>query len=209
MATLKYFAIFIVGGMSLFSCIKHEIIPPPRPMVELTGTFSADTNGSQITYIKGLNGFDVVATNYREILSPPQASSITYFSSMESTNLFESFRLSVGREFWNAADGQFPNVNLFRLYFENLKNLLSVPFSDDATQGVSLQWRDANNQLWRSKSDSPFPQSFVFLSVSQESDETGDYVKFVSVFTATLYSLDGTQTVTLNNGTFTGYFKNN
>jgi len=202
---MKNIILVLLGGFSLFSCIKHEIIPPPLPKVDLTASFSADTNGTQINYIKGLNGFDIKATNYREILTPPQQSNIKYFSSMESTNLVEFFKVSIGRDFWSASNGAFPPVAQFRVYFESM---LSVAFSDDATTGVRLEWRDQNNQLWRSKEDSPFPQSFSFVSVSQETDETGDYLKFTAVFTATLFSLDESETRTLNNGIFTAYFQN-
>lgn len=203
---MKNIVLVLLGGFSLFSCIKHEVIPPPLPKVDLTASFSADTNGTQITYIKGLSGFDIKATNYREILTPPQQSNITYFSSIESINLVEYFKVSIGRDFWNATSGAFPPVAQFRVYFESM---LAIAFSNNASTGVSLEWRDANNQLWKSKEDSPFLQSFAFASVSQETDESGDYLKFIAVFTATLFSPDESQTRTLNNGVFTAYFKNN
>lgn len=206
MTTMKHLILVLLGGFSLFSCIKHVVIPPPLPMVELNASFLADTNGVQLSYIKGLNGFDIKATNYREILTPPQASNIKYFCSMESTSLVEYFKVSIGRDYWNAQSGPFPAVNQFKVFFESLTN---VPFSDDANAGVVLEWRDANNQVWKTKADSAFPQSFNFVSVSQESDENGDYLKFNAVFTATFYSPDESQTRTLNNGVFIGYFQNN
>lgn len=206
MATLRNLAFVLLGVSSLFSCIKHVVIPPPLPMVELNASFLADTNGTQISYIKGINGFDIKATNYREILSPPQQSNITYFCSMESINLIESFKVSIGRDFWSSANGAFPPVNQFRVFFESLTN---VPFSDNANAGVVLEWRDANNQFWKTQANSPFPQTFQFVNVKQESDETGDYLKFTAVFSATFFSPDGSQQRTLNNGLFVGYFKNN
>jgi hypothetical protein len=202
---MKNFVLILLGGAALFSCIKHEVIPPPLPQVELNASFSADTNGTQITYIKGINGFDIKATNYREILTPPQQSNIKYFSSIESINLVESFKVSIGRDFWSASSSAFPPVAQFRVYFESM---LAVAFSDNATTGVYLEWRDENNQLWTSKEDSDEPQNFNFVSVSQESDESGDYLKFTAVFNATLYSPDESQTRTLNNGIFTAYFQN-
>ena len=205
MSSMKNFVLILLGGATLFSCIKHEVIPPPLPQVELNASFVADTNGTQISYIKGLNGFDIKATNYREILTPPLQSNIKYFSSIESINLVEYFKVSIGRNFWNASSGAFPPVAQFRVYFESM---LSIAFSDDATTGVYLEWRDANNQLWTSKEDSVLPQSFSLVAVSQESDESGDYLKFTAVFTATLYSPDESQTRTLNNGVFTAYFLN-
>jgi hypothetical protein len=206
MSKLKYFIIAFVGITSLFSCIDHVVIPPPLPEVDLSASFSCDTNGTQINYTKGLNGFDVLATNYREVLTPPQPSNIKYFSSIQSTSLVEYFKVSIGRDFFDAADGPFPPVDQFRVFFESFT---AVPFSDNAEAGVHLEWRDANNQVWKTKANSGLPQAFNFVSVSQESDESGDYLKFSAVFTATFFSPDESQTITLNNGLYFGYFKNN
>lgn len=207
MATLRNLALFLTLGLSMFSCIEHVVIPPPLPMVILEGTFLADTNGVQFSYMKGVNGFDVKPSNFREIQTPPQMSNIKYFCSMESTNLVEYFKVSIGKDFWNATSGPFPVVNQFKLFFESMTN---VPFSDDANAGVVLEWRDANNQVWKTKQDpGGLPQFFNFATVKQESDETGDFVKFKALFSATFFSTDGTQTRTLNNGMFIGYFKNN
>jgi len=85
----------------------------------------------------------------------------------------------------DAASGPFPSVNQFRVYFESMLNV-SLPFSDNANQGIMLEWRDANNQLWKTSETSPLPQSFIFTSISQESDEEGDYVKFTASFFSNL-----------------------
>jgi hypothetical protein len=205
---MKNLLVILISGGFLFSCIKHVVIPPPLPVVDLSASFSADTNGVQISYIKDLNGFYVQATNYREILSSPQPSNIKYFSTIQSSNLTDLFKVSVGRDFWDAANGTFPTVGQFKVYFESMLNV-SLPFSDDATQGVLLEWRDSNNQLWKTVAASPQPKSFVFTSITQESDESGDYVKFTAVFTATFFSPDMSQQRTLTNGQYVGYFKNN
>lgn len=209
MSTMKNIVLVIFGGLSLFSCIKHEVIPPPRPEVELNASFRADTNGFPIIYSKGVSGFDIKTSDIREILTPPQFSNIKYFSSIESVNLVEYFKVSIGRDFWSAASGNYPPIGQFKIYFENLMASMSVAFSDDATTGVALEWRDANNQLWRSREEAVTPQIFSFTSVSQESDESGDYLKFRATFTATLYSLDESESRFLQNGEFVAYFKNN
>jgi hypothetical protein len=198
--------LFLLGG--LFSCIKHEVIPPPLPQVDLNGTFRADTNGAQFGYSSGVNGFFVQATNYREILSSPQPSNIKYFSAIQSSAANDMFKVSIGRDFWDAATGAFPSVNQFKTYFETRRNV-SLQFSDDANNGVMLEWRDANNQIWRTSASSPLPQSFMFTSIVQESDEMGDYVKFTASFSATFYSADMSQQRTLTNGSYSGFFKNN
>ncbi len=208
MSSMKKILFVLLGGFTLFSCIKHVVIPPPLPLVELDASFRADTNGVLITYTKGVNGFDMTPSNFREINTPPQLSSIKYFCSMQSVNVVDYFKVSIGRDTWNSTSGNFPAVNQFKVYFESLATL-NVPFSNSADAGVLLEWRDANNQVWKTDQNSPLPQYFKFLSVKQESDEFGDYLKFVAEFSATFYSPDGSQSKTLNNGLFVGYFKNN
>lgn len=203
---MKNLLVILISGVFMFSCIKHVVIPPPLPQVDLSASFVADTNGVQIAYVTDVNGFFVQATNYREILSSPQPSNIKYFSTMQSSNLTDLFKVSIGRDFWDASTGPFPPVNQFRVYFESM---MAVPFSDNADEGVVLEWRDSNNQLWKTSQDSPLPQYFEFTSVVQESDEEGDYVRFTMIFTATFYSPDMSQTRTLTNGQYVGYFKNN
>lgn len=203
---MKNLIVILISGGFFFSCIKHVVIPPPLPQVDLSASFVADTSGVQIGYVKGVNGFYVQATNYREILTSPQPSNIKYFSAIQSTNLTDMFKVSIGRDLWDAANGPFPPVSQFKVFFESMTN---VAFSDDADAGVFLEWRDSNNQLWKTSQSSPNPQSFIFTSRVQESDEEGDYVRFTAIFSATFYSPDLSQTRTLTNGQYTGYFKNN
>jgi len=77
---MKNLLVILISGGFLFACIKHVVIPPPLPQVDLSSTFIADTNGVQIGYATDINGFFVQATNYREILSSPQPSNIKYYS---------------------------------------------------------------------------------------------------------------------------------
>jgi hypothetical protein len=195
----------LVAGITA-SCIKHEVIPPPKPKVDLSSSFMADTSGFPIVYTKDVEGFFVEATNFRALQASPQLSSIVYFNTIRSTNYADLFRISVGRCFWDAANGQFPSVSQFKLFFEGMSN---PSISNDGLNGVMLEWRDSNNQLWRSREESTQPQSFVFTSIVQESDEDGDYVKFSSEFSCYLYSLDGLDSVRFDNGRYSSFFKNN
>jgi hypothetical protein len=205
---MKNLLMFLLLGTALFSCIKHEVIPPPLPQVDLQASFSADTNGTQIAYVLDVNGFVVESTNFKEINTSPQPSNITYFSTIRSTNLQDLFKVSLGRASWDVADGISPPVNQFRIFFES-KVGVNLDFSEEGVDGVELQWRDSNNQLWTTDPDSPTSQFFTLTSVSQESDEDGDYLLFTAIFTATFYSPDGSQSKRLENGVFTSYFQNN
>jgi hypothetical protein len=203
---LKVFSIAALSSLITVSCIKHEVIPPPKPKVDLSSSFTADTSGFPLVYTKDVDGYFVEATNFRELQASPQLSNIVYYNTIRSTNYADLFRVSVGRAYWDAANGQFPSVSQFKLFFEGLSN---PNFSDDGINGIMLEWRDSSNKLWRTREASTQPQNFVFTSILQESDEIGDYVKFTSEFSAYLYSLDGLDSIRFENGRYSSFFKNN
>ena len=66
---LKFFLLAIVTSGIIASCVKHEVIPPPKPQVDLSSSFSADTSGTTISYVKDVDGFYIEATNFRAIQS--------------------------------------------------------------------------------------------------------------------------------------------
>lgn len=203
---LKFFFLAIAATGALASCIKHEVIPPPKPQVDLSSSFSADTNGTSIIYVKDVDGFLIEATNFRQLQTSPQQSSIIYLNTIRSTNYSDLVKFSVGRAYWDAIGGSFPSVSQFKLFFEGMMN---PNYSDDGQNGVMIEWRDSQNKLWRSREASTQPQTFVFTSISQESDEDGDYIKFSSEFSCYLYSLDNLDSVRFENGNYSSYFKNN
>lgn len=203
---LKFFFLAVAASGAIASCVKHEVIPPPKPQVDLSSSFSADTSGTNISYVKDVDGFYVEATNFRELQTSPQLSSIVYANTLRSTNYFDLVKLSVGRAYWDAGVDAFPSVSQFKLFFEGMMN---PDFSDGGLNGVMIEWRDSGNNLWRTRENSTQLQSFSFTSISQESDEEGDYVKFTSEFSCYLYSLDELDSVRFDNGRYSSYFKNN
>src|SRR5690554_7078356 len=74
---------FILGMFMFTSCIKHEVIPPPTPEVDLPASFTASLQGSSYEIIKDVNGYYCDATQAKEILPTPQPSKIIYFSSID------------------------------------------------------------------------------------------------------------------------------
>lgn len=206
---LKFFFLAATASGVLVSCVKHEVIPPPKPEVDLSTSFVADTNGTSISYVNDVDGFSVETTSFRELQSSPQLSSIIYFNTIRSTNYSDLFKISVGRAFWDAVEGDLPSISQFKLFFEGMLTPNDPVYSDGALNGIMLEWRDSESNLWVSNENSPEPQTFTFTSITQESDEEGDYIKFTADFSCWLYSLDGLDSVHFENGTYISYFKNN
>tara|TARA_R100000951_G_C2604075_1_gene169069 strand:- start:372 stop:992 length:621 start_codon:yes stop_codon:yes gene_type:complete len=190
----------------LFSCIEHEVIPPPKEEVELNSSFSATLEGSQYELIQDVNGYYCDATQAKEILPTPQLSTVTYYSAMKSDAALDFIQIGIGKLNFNADASIDPSVEQFTTFFNSNTN---PPYSFEAENGVEVIFRDGSGNVWRSYQDAGAPQDFAFTSLVQESDEEGDYMKFVANFSLELYDdIDNpTDTILMENAVFEGYFK--
>lgn len=201
--------IFALTGLVFFnSCVEHEVIPPPRVEVELTCSFSAMVDSAAYDLTEDVAGFYCETTKAREILPLPQPSKAKYYASMRSTEVLELdfIQIGIGRASYNAEIGDDPTVEQFAQFF----NMSFTPdFSENAEEGVEIIFRDPSGDIWTSKEDSENPQDFIFTTIEQESDEEGDYLKFVANFNCYLYDdIDDPQdSVLIENAIYTGYFK--
>lgn len=190
----------------LFSCVEHEVIPPPKEEVELNSAFSAMLNGDGFELIQDVDGYYCSPTQAKEILPTPQLSTVTYYSAMKSDVSSEFIKIGIGKLNFNADSSINPTLEQFSTFFNTNTN---PNYSLDAESGVEVIFRDGAGNVWISYQDSGEPQDFTFSSLVQESDEEGDYMKFVANFSLELYDdLDNpTDTLLLENAVFEGYFK--
>lgn len=199
----------IIGTMMISaSCIKHEVVPAPEPMVELPASFSAMLDGSSFELIKDVDGYYCLPDQSQQINSAPQKSTITYFSSIGSDNQGEKafVQIKVGELQFTADASTLPTLDEFNTYFEEMS---TVNFSNDASDGVQIIFGDASGNEWYSDEDMTESQAFDFTSIKQDSDENGDYILFTANFHASLVDDVDTPTDTLkiDNAVFKGYFK--
>ncbi|MDX1651022.1 MAG: hypothetical protein R3277_00910 [Brumimicrobium sp.] len=198
--------IVLSGIFLLFSCVEHEVIPPPKPEVDLSCSFSALLEGNQYELIQDVNGYYCNATQAKEILPTPQPSKITYYSEIKSDTQLDFVQIGIGKLAFNADNSIDPSVEQFSAFFNSNTN---PAFSAGAVAGVEIVFRDGSGNIWMTKEDSGEPQSFTFSSLVQESDEEGDYMKFTANFSASLYDdlTQPTDTIVIENAVFKGYFK--
>lgn len=206
MKYLTGLAIIIGTTMLSSSCIKHEVIPAPSPMVDLPASFSAILEGNTYELINDVDGFYCKATQSLEINPTPQPSSAIYYSGIKSDEKLDYIQIGVGKLNFNADINSIPNLESFTNYF---KDMTPPPFSKDALNGVEIIYRDGNNNPWISDENMGDPQSFDFTTVRQESDEDGDYIIFTANFSVSLVdNIDNpTDTIRFDNAVFKGYFK--
>lgn len=205
---MKYLTGFsIIVGLFIFtSCIKHEVIPPPEPVVDLPSSFRALLQGSSYEIIKDVNGYYCDPTQAKEILPTPQQSKITYYSSIKSEQRLDFVQIAIGRLLFNADVNITPNIDAFTAFFNNT---VTPNYSTAADGGVEIVYRDGQGGVWISDENSVLPQDFTFTSLTQESDENGDYMKFTAKFNVSLVDdiLIPTDTIIFQNAVFEGYFK--
>lgn len=197
---------FILGMFMFTSCIKHEVIPPPTPEVDLPASFTASLQGSSYEIIKDVNGYYCDATQAKEILPTPQPSKIIYFSSIKSDQQLDFIQIGLGKLNFNADASIVPSLDAFTAYFNNN---VSPDYKEGADGGVEIVFRDGQGGVWMSSENSTLPQDFTFTSLVQESDENGDYMKFTASFNVSLFDdiTAPTDTIVFQNAVFEGYFK--
>lgn len=202
--TIKYIAIGFAACATLGSCIKHEVIPAPKPEVELDCEFSALINGTSINLVENVNGFTCSATKAKEILPAPQPSSAIYFSQMQSSTSLEFFKIGMGELQWDAGASSDPSLSQFESFFNANTN---PNYSFQSANGVEVTFRDQTGTVWMSNENSVNPQNFDFTSFTQESDESGDYMKFTTDFECYLYNATMDDSILVEAGNYKSHFK--
>jgi hypothetical protein len=203
---MKYFKTLsvLLTTTVLFSCIEHEVIPPPKDEVELNSSFSAMLEGIEYELIQDVDGYYCDPTQAKEILPNPQPSTVTYYSAIKSDAESGYIQIGIGKLNFNADAN--PSVEQFTTFFNSNTNPL---YSLDAEDGIEIIFRDGSGNIWKSFEGAGYPQDFTFTSLVQESDELGDYMKFVANFSLELYDdiVTPTDTILMENAVFEGYFK--
>ncbi|MGB0933209.1 MAG: hypothetical protein ACPGU5_02940 [Lishizhenia sp.] len=200
----RIFAVALVAIFSLFSCIEHEVVPPPSTTVDLSSTFIADIDGTTIEYVENVNGMYAQGTLSKEILPDPDPSSAIYFSEMKSNSQSDLFKIALGKVDFQASVTQEPSLAQFEAFM--LSNTQPA-FASGAEGGIEITYTDHANNVWSSDASSLEPQNFEFTSFVQESDENADYMKFEAAFNCKLFNSDTTDFISIENGIYKAFFK--
>jgi len=205
---MKFFNFLVaISVLSLLnSCIEHEVIPAPKPVVELECSFSATIEGAAYNLIEDVGGMFCEATKSKEINPSPQASTATYNAAMSSDVQLDFIQISVGKLSFNADVDADPSLSQFTTFFNAN---VSPAFAAAGNGGVEVVFRDAAGNVWFSDPASVNPQSFAFTSLVQESDEDGDYMKFEAAFSCTLVDdlIAPTASISVQNAIYKAHFK--
>ncbi len=193
--------------LTLESCIEHEIIPAPVPMVDLSCNFIGTVNGSVLELTENVSGYSGSATKNLNILPAPAISSAAYNFQMTSTSVQTSVKVVLGSVLWDASTSNSPDLASFN-EFHTINT--SPSYSTSGISGFEVTYKDASGINWTTKQNSVNPQSVTFTGILQESDTLGDYSKFTCNFNCYVYHQDvGTldwDSLLIQDGVFKGWF---
>lgn len=204
-------SVLVLVMLVFSSCIKHEVIPPPVPKVDLYSHFIGTINGTGLELTENVNGFYCKTSQAKKLVPSPALSSAVYYSEMVSASKLTMIRVGIGSVFWDQTTSTVPTLALFNSFFTS--NLTPV-YSLSSASGFEVTYRDNTGKVWVSDPLSTNPQTVTFSSIKQESDGDGDYSKFKCNFDCYVYRLDKTDTLNpvllnlhIQNATFEGWFK--
>ena len=188
---MKNLKIAIVATLTLVfgvsSCIKHEVIPAPVPMVDLSCHFIGTVNGTTVELTENVLGYYCTTSKAKILLPSPSLSSASYFSQMLSSSTPVSAKIARGSVMWDAATAIDPDVAAFNAFHGSN---LTPNFSTLGATGFEFSYRDGTGVTWTSKPNSVNFQDVTFSSIVQESDTSGDYSKFKCNFECYVYHTD-------------------
>ncbi|RYM35597.1 hypothetical protein ERX46_01000 [Brumimicrobium glaciale] len=200
----------ILGVAFLTSCVKHEVIPKPTYEAKLPISFTGNIQGANYTIIEDIKGFYCKPSQAKEILPSPQPSKIAYYSSLESGQQQDMIQVRLGKLIFSSNNADRPSIEDFNEFF---KTGITTPieYKTDSEDGVEVVFRDSQGTVWMSSETSIFPQTFELSNLEEDSDEEGQYMKFVAKFSLSLYDnlLNPvlSDTIEIQNAIFQGYFK--
>ncbi len=189
---MKITQTILVASMTVLgfsACIKHEIIPAPEPKVDLVCHFNGLIAGTPLELTQNVNGY-FMETNKSIFVPPTGLALATYYSGMKSTDNLVAIKISIGNMRWdgNGTDG--PPSNVFNLFFkDNLVPAYTTAATSTPanTAGVEVSYRDGVGNIWLTKDSDNGTNTMVFSNLSQETDKTGDYSKYIANFNCKVY----------------------
>ncbi|MDX2362026.1 MAG: hypothetical protein QNK23_14550 [Crocinitomicaceae bacterium] len=185
-------SVFLIGlmGLTIGSCIDHEVIPPPEPTVDLICSFEGNIGGAFVEYTENVNGYTCTSDIRKQTQSG--ITDAQYLFAMTSQEQIPFVQIALGSLTWNDANGtQIPALSLFNAFFLTNDN---PEYSNAALDGFEASYRDIYGDTWRSYKDS-IPESVAFSGITQESDNNGDYSKFVCTFSCPVYCIYEVQVI--------------
>lgn len=208
----NYFFYVISSVVVLVSCIKHEVIPAPEHIVDLTYSFSGVIDNDSVKLSADNLDYICLPTQEKNLVSPPLLSSAIYYSNITSPLSSEGIKIGLGHISWDKSSGDDPSTSIFNTFFSSTQNTFPN-YKDDCSSGFKVVYTDQNGVVYSSSETSVNYQDVKFSNIRQDSDGTGDYSKFSCTFNCYVYyesgptPAPGKDSLKIQMGRLKGYFK--
>lgn len=199
-------------GITLASCKKdEEDSTPDPPPVALKPWDMPFSESSDVYFTATINGTTIQKEGQSGVgwgLSVGQDSSFaTFSSSLEDEDANFIADVSIGRL---RMSGGYPSETALRNYVKKGSYTFGIPDNTPQnTFNAEVQYQDANGVNWSSyfgAGTQSGTSTFTITDTLHVNTGGTAYVKFKATYNCTLYNLAGTQTMSLTNGVFVGYF---
>jgi hypothetical protein len=215
MRVINIVSILLFFILTITSCIKHEIIPPPTNTIPLKASFVGFVDGKQIEFTQNVLGYRGFSSKKQVINPSPASSKMIYISEISSAQDSRAVKLTYGSLKWDAGLNAEPNLTMFNDFHSSNSDIL-LPFKDNNSlinleaNGVQVEYTDQNGNVWISR-ESDFGQTAKFIVKKQASDNTGDYTLFECSFSCLVWRIDPQTeeqiSLSLNNAKLNAWFK--
>lgn len=201
----KSILLLALSGVLLSGCKKDEESVTPTPTNTGTvitsttaATFSATINGNAVSYTVDNS------TYYETYGSSGSVGDTTFqvYSGDISKRVGTDFidLISIRKGTLSFIGGFDPDTATFSNFF----NAGTFNFSDDAENGIELNWFDSNNVLWTTSGINQSGSTFVIEKKISYEFLGYFYARYKAKFNCKL--TNGVQTITLTNGSMIGSF---
>ncbi|MCH2233184.1 MAG: hypothetical protein MK078_02940 [Crocinitomicaceae bacterium] len=175
----------ILGIIGMTSCVDHQVIPPPLPMVDLNCECEALIDDSLVAYN------DTCTYQSQKVISTSSPSEAQYFTNIQEETMTQGLELEMRSVTWNDDGTNNPPLTVWETFFNaNTEPAYSTNIVD---MGVVVRWTDPNLKVWTSDTvtvGNACAQNFTYESFVLESDTTGDYMQFKAIFNGVLLNSD-------------------
>ena len=226
----KIVLVSLFAGLSIFSCVKHEVVPAPTPSVDLAAHFTGIINFTDVEYTEDVDGYNG-GSSFDQYITTTGLDTTVYWGNMTSDLKTPTIAVGIGGIEWDAATLSTPSLNQFSTFFTTLATevggvLPLIPYFKDAKRGFKVVYKDNSGNVWQSTLyhdgnllENPVTpiESPTFTSMKIESDNSGDYAKFVVNFGCELYRfvnydtsnppIPNYDTIRIEEGVFDGWIK--
>jgi hypothetical protein len=184
----KGFIALIGLGFVLASCIKHEVIPAPTPQADLYAHFTGVINNTQTDFTTNVLGYENVSYKVKVIQPPGGNSTAVYYAEMESPSQTQSIAIGLGSVNFDSGVAADPPLALFEPFFPAND---APNYSNGGASGFEVVYTDPTSREWKSNELSNYAGATSnFTGIQVESDDTGDYSKFICTFDCYVYGLN-------------------